>query len=59
MEEGSNIETIIKCVVEIYRFNELKEQQRVIVRDVLSGRDVFGCLLTSFRCFSTCIICHV
>ena len=42
MEEGSNIEMIIECVVEIYRFNELKEQQRAIVRDVSSGRDEFG-----------------
>ena len=42
MEEGSNIETIIECVVEIYRFNELKKQQRVIVRDILSGKDVIG-----------------
>ena len=48
MEEGSNIETIIKRVVEIYRFNELKEQQRVIAGDFLSGRDVFGCLPTGF-----------
>ena len=42
----SNIDSIINLCYWSYGYNELKKEQRAVLKGFLNGKDVFGCLPT-------------